>query len=194
MGRILVEAYAMHTNSLDGLLRPPPKSSTLLFIMIQIAAQRDNSRIETEIDNPTLVKPVHKAYAYIVQFDRLLVFREPDFPEAGVQVPGGTVELGETYSQAALREAQEETGLSKLRLVRKLGLSQRDTEGTESNPIFDHFFHLTTNEILPESWQHVEERPSNGGDPILFEFYWIKLHAAQTELWPWQSRFLKEFD
>ena len=162
--------------------------------MIQTAAQRDNSRLETEIDNRTIVKPVHKAYAYIVQFDRLLVFREPDFPEAGVQVPGGTVEPGETYSQAVLREAEEETGLGKLRLVRKLGLSQRDTVGDEATPIFDHFFHLTTNEILPESWQHFEKTPSNGGEPILFEFNWVKLKAAHTLLWPWQSRFLKGFD
>ena len=29
------------------------------------------------------------ALAYVTRGSRLLVFRQPDFPEAGVQVPGG---------------------------------------------------------------------------------------------------------
>ena len=36
-----------------------------------------------------------KVLAYIIQDDRLLVFRHTQFPEAGIQVPGGTVEQGE---------------------------------------------------------------------------------------------------
>ncbi|MBU1880260.1 MAG: NUDIX domain-containing protein, partial [Chloroflexi bacterium] len=39
----------------------------------------------------------------------LLLFQHP---YAGVQVPAGTVEDGETPAQAALREAAEETGLA----------------------------------------------------------------------------------
>ncbi len=35
-----------------------------------------------------------------------------EHPSAGIQVPTGTVELGESPSKAALREAQEETGLA----------------------------------------------------------------------------------
>ena len=61
-----------------------------------------------------------KVYAYITHGSRLLVFRHVDFPEAGIQVPGGTVEPGEEWEAAALREA-EETGLRDLRLVRQLG-------------------------------------------------------------------------
>ncbi len=41
----------------------------------------------------------------------LLVFEEPDFPEVGVQVPGGTVEPDEGVLAAARRELHEETGL-----------------------------------------------------------------------------------
>ncbi len=54
---------------------------------------------------------VEKALSYITRGQRLLVFRQPDFPEQGVQVPGGSVELGEQPAVAALREAREETGL-----------------------------------------------------------------------------------
>lgn len=55
-----------------------------------------------------------KAIAYITQGDRLLVFRQPQYPEAGIQVPGGTIEDGESADEAALREAREETGLAEL--------------------------------------------------------------------------------
>lgn len=41
----------------------------------------------------------------------LLVFDHPDVPEAGVQVPAGGVEAGETPAEAAIRELREESGL-----------------------------------------------------------------------------------
>ena len=40
-----------------------------------------------------------------------MVFTHRDIPEAGVQVPAGTVEEGETLDAAVLREVHEETGL-----------------------------------------------------------------------------------
>lgn len=48
----------------------------------------------------------------------LLVFQHPD---AGIQLPAGTVEPGEAFETAALREVEEETGLSNSRLISKLG-------------------------------------------------------------------------
>jgi 8-oxo-dGTP pyrophosphatase MutT (NUDIX family) len=48
----------------------------------------------------------------------LLVFRHPD---AGVQLPAGSVEPGEAFEAAALREVEEETGLMDARLVARLG-------------------------------------------------------------------------
>ena len=48
----------------------------------------------------------------------LLVFQHPT---AGVQLPAGTVEIGEDPAAAALREAQEESGLRELRLVCAIG-------------------------------------------------------------------------
>ena len=40
---------------------------------------------------------VEKAFAYITRDDELLVFRHVDSPEAGIQVPAGTIEPGELY-------------------------------------------------------------------------------------------------
>lgn len=37
--------------------------------------------------------PIRKVFAYITHGDEIVVFEEPDFPEAGTQVPGGTLRL-----------------------------------------------------------------------------------------------------
>jgi 8-oxo-dGTP pyrophosphatase MutT (NUDIX family) len=50
--------------------------------------------------------------------EELLLFQHP---YAGVQIPAGTVEPGETPEQAVLREAWEETGLEGLQILRSLG-------------------------------------------------------------------------
>lgn len=57
-----------------------------------------------------------KVVCYVTHQDRLLVFTHLDVPltVAGVQVPAGTIEPGETPRQAALREVREETGLTDL--------------------------------------------------------------------------------
>ncbi|NWF68865.1 MAG: NUDIX domain-containing protein [Chloroflexi bacterium] len=52
----------------------------------------------------------------------ILVFRHP---QAGVQLPAGTVEDSETFEAAALREAYEETGISGLRIVAFLGALEK---------------------------------------------------------------------
>jgi 8-oxo-dGTP pyrophosphatase MutT (NUDIX family) len=49
---------------------------------------------------------------------QILVFRHP---QAGIQVPAGTVELTEEPEIAVIREVKEETNISHVRLVNKLG-------------------------------------------------------------------------
>ena len=65
-----------------------------------------------------------KVIAYITQEDKLLVFRHPFHPEAGIQVPAGTIEPGESPQEAVLREAHEETGFSELELRAFLGMQE----------------------------------------------------------------------
>ncbi len=52
----------------------------------------------------------HKVFAYITSGTRLLVFRHPHFPEAGIQVSAGSLEVGEQPDEGVMREAAEDTG------------------------------------------------------------------------------------
>lgn len=59
----------------------------------------------------------------------LLIF---EHPYAGMQIPAGTVELGEEPEDAVLRKAREETGLKKLSVVKKLGMDHQFTGADEA--------------------------------------------------------------
>lgn len=67
-------------------------------------------------------KVLKKVTAFITQDigreRKLLVFRHP---HAGIQVPAGTVELGEEPESAVIREAREETSIFQVRMVKKVG-------------------------------------------------------------------------
>jgi ADP-ribose pyrophosphatase YjhB (NUDIX family) len=118
-----------------------------------------------------------KVYAYIVREDQILVFRHVDFPEAGLQVPGGTVEPGETPSAAVRREAAEETGLRGLRLVGLLGQVCRDMREFGLASLHERYYFLMNLENLaPARWVHDETDPSDGSaGPIALEFFWTSL-------------------
>jgi 8-oxo-dGTP pyrophosphatase MutT (NUDIX family) len=66
---------------------------------------------------------VRKAIVFITRDTldgrEVLVFQHP---HAGIQLPAGTVEDGETYEEGALREAYEETGVKNLSIVQHLGV------------------------------------------------------------------------
>ncbi len=120
-----------------------------------------------------------KVLIYITRGSRLLVFTHPDAPEAGIQVPGGTVEPGEMVEDAALREAIEETGLAGLRLNTYLGELERDMSDFGLEEIHHrYYFHVWCDEDAPESWEHGEFTPDNAStrtQTIVFDFHWVDL-------------------
>ena len=124
----------------------------------------------------------NKVYCYITQGDRLLVFRHVDFPEAGIQVPGGTIEPGEAPEMAALREAEEETGLRNLSLVGLFREVERDMSDFGRDEIQHRsFYHLLCEAETPAVWRHDETISSEGDGPIRFELTWASLrHEAPT--------------
>jgi 8-oxo-dGTP pyrophosphatase MutT (NUDIX family) len=120
-----------------------------------------------------------KVYAYILAEmegqKRLLVFEYVHRPEAGIQVPGGSVEPGEHISAAVMREAQEETGLTHLHLIKKLGVARRDLAEFGLTEVQErHYFLLECTDYPGDTWIAYEETPSDGSQgPIPFRFFWV---------------------
>ncbi|MGH2347817.1 MAG: NUDIX hydrolase [Chloroflexota bacterium] len=108
----------------------------------------------------------------------MLVFRHPRSPEAGIQVPAGSLEVGEQPDQGVMREAAEETGLSGLLIEALLGEQERNMADCGRDEIHHrHFYHLRCTDKAPETWLHAEQFPSDdtNGNPIEFEFFWARL-------------------
>lgn len=137
-----------------------------------------------------------KVVAYVTHAGRLLVFSHPDFPDAGIQVPAGTVRDGEAWEPAALREATEETGLAGLEIVRYLGERWLDRAPYGQDEIHRRrFFHLRCTQDPPETWQHGEFDPSDGSEgPIRFDFFWAPLPDGVPELIAEQGALVAELD
>jgi len=121
-----------------------------------------------------------KAYAYIARRNtdglELLVFRQKDHPEAGLQIPGGTVEDGEKPEVTAHREVLEEAGLTEMRLVQSLG-SRQYSHKTKQELQERFFFHFSTSSQLPETWDYtVASKSEDQG--FVFEYSWMPLEQT----------------
>ncbi|MEL6402728.1 MAG: NUDIX domain-containing protein [Chloroflexota bacterium] len=129
-------------------------------------------------------KHVRKAFAYITHGRKLLVFEQPDAPEAGIQVPAGSIEPNEAPADAARREAHEETGLKNLRLVRFLGQHTYDMSRWKPEIHQRYFYHLVyDSENIDASWEHGERFPSDqpdhdGSITHLFRLFWVDSDAC----------------
>jgi 8-oxo-dGTP pyrophosphatase MutT (NUDIX family) len=100
-----------------------------------------------------------RVVAYVVRDGDLLVFDHRDFPEAGTQVPAGTVEETEDPAVAVVREVLEECGVH-ARVIRDIGFT--DTIAPKrGEPRRNFFFELTTDDPRDE-WEHVVG--GGGGD------------------------------
>jgi 8-oxo-dGTP pyrophosphatase MutT (NUDIX family) len=88
--------------------------------------------------------------AYVTRGDELLVFQQRGDPTAGVQVPAGRLDAGESLHEGLARELDEETGV-RARIVRELGeLTRRHGR----HGVYEsHFFHCETDDRRDE-WEH----------------------------------------
>lgn len=123
-----------------------------------------------------------KAFVYLLRGGRdLLLLTHPDHPAAGIQVPAGTIEAGETPAAAALRELREETGLSRVRLTAFLGRTLFDLRPFGRAEIHRrHFFAARLEGMAPERWSHVEQHADYG--EVRFDLFWWPLSAGAPNL------------
>lgn len=128
-----------------------------------------------------MITPVPKVICYITWQGRLLVFTQPQRPDQGVQVPGGTIEPGEAPAAAALREAHEESGLTQFSVDAYLGSAHYDLKLDVGPPHSRHFFHLLCSTQPPEHWQHIEPATSVRPFTQRFDFHWEALQSAHLD-------------
>ncbi len=120
------------------------------------------------------------SYIYRNNKTEILVFTHQSFPEAGVQVVGGTLETGEEHIPALVREVFEESGLVvKASDFKKIGVTEYHRK---DKPEINHRHYFEMESIgLPETWTHivVSDGEDNG---LLFDFFWLKVGEARSRL------------
>lgn len=140
------------------------------------------------------MRTFHKAYVYLTCGTDLLVFNEPDTPWLGLQVPGGTVDPGESFLHGAMREFREETGLAvdaafeefarqdlPFETLPPVGPYKAPPERPLKGRHVRRHYHVRLPARPKETWEHYEMFPSGGGDPIRCRFFWIDLFGPDAE-------------
>nr|WP_314370370.1 NUDIX domain-containing protein [uncultured Acinetobacter sp.] len=101
----------------------------------------------------------------------ILAFRHP---LAGSQLVKGTIEQGEKYDEAAIRELYEEAGLTAEPNPKLMGSFM-----LKSNQQDWYFYLCETLAELLEIWVH----HCHDGGGLNFEFFWFPLHQKPREDW-----------
>jgi len=132
----------------------------------------------------TSISSKQKALAYITRkasdgTHQLLVHVHRDFPEAGIQVPAGTIEPDETPEEGCLREALEESGLKKLRIVEKLGHREVKAWWDSGKIHSRHFFHVLCDDTMPDAWSHTVTSGTADKD-LVFNYFWVPLDGESN--------------
>jgi 8-oxo-dGTP diphosphatase len=128
------------------------------------------------------VRERRKAVIYVTSANHLLVFREPDYPEVGIQPPGGTITDDETFAEGAARELLEETGI-RVAAPGLVEIGRQDYEYVSGGTLHRHhraYFHAITTEPTDRTWTRMETNPDGADHEILFALFWTPLTADLT--------------
>ncbi|MEM8861817.1 MAG: NUDIX domain-containing protein [Chloroflexota bacterium] len=102
---------------------------------------------------------------------QLLFHSFGDQPSLPVRLPGGGVDENEAVEDALFRELKEETGLTNLKIARKLGVQRYYKEYINAD-VERHDYLLVSADTLPDSWTHqVDGEGMDNGEN--FEFQWL---------------------
>ena len=122
---------------------------------------------------------IEKVYGFVLRECaaglELFVFEHAGQPEAGLQVPGGTVEDGEAPLAAVAREVAEESGLRLEGWEAVATLEHEEVPGSATpGPQRWHCFAVTPDATLPDAWLH-DPFGSASEHGLRFAYRWIAL-------------------
>ncbi|MGG0670556.1 NUDIX domain-containing protein [Lederbergia citrisecunda] len=126
-----------------------------------------------------------KVLAYITKDEhverKILVFEHKNHPEAGLQVPGGTIEEDEMLIDALYREIEEETGIRReqLQLNGKVHKENYFPENQKDVIHERNIFHLTFIGGEETEWDTIVN--STGKDNgMIFHCRWVPVNDLPT--------------
>ncbi|MEK5037058.1 NUDIX hydrolase [Sporosarcina sp. FSL K6-3457] len=121
-----------------------------------------------------------KVLAYITQGEeaqrKLLVFEHKEHPDAGLQVPGGTIETNELLIDALYREIEEETGIPRDHLELKGKVNKTNYFPPNKDIFYErNIFHLAYMGEKTSEWEHCV---AGGGedDGMIFCHRWVLIN------------------
>lgn len=116
---------------------------------------------------------------------QLLAFEWKGNPQNRLELPGGTVYLGEPVKAGVVRELWEESGLKDLKLIQKLGTYSYYKPKLKKT-VERHFFMFKGPKTLPDTWEHKVK--GKGGDRGMKACYrWLNAEEALLLDWEYHA-------
>jgi ADP-ribose pyrophosphatase YjhB (NUDIX family) len=113
--------------------------------------------------------------------NELLVFDHRGMPEVPTQVPAGRIDAHETLEEGVLREVEEETGLTDVRIAAELADADEFTQLFGPSAHRSWAFHAVAKAGGPDKWEHsVSGTGMDAG--LVFLCRWVPLDACPP-LW-----------
>jgi 8-oxo-dGTP pyrophosphatase MutT (NUDIX family) len=114
-----------------------------------------------------------RVVAYVTRGRELLVFDHRDQPDVPTQVPAGRVDPGESLEEGAVREVEEETGIS-VGVMTELAGPEEFAQLYGAGIHESHVFHAVAGPGGPDSWEH-QVRGSGVDAGLVFTCRWAPL-------------------
>ncbi len=141
---------------------------------------RSATRYQGRDDGTTLLKVLAYVTRRIGNDTELLVIDHRDHPDAGTQVPAGTIEPGESPEAAAIRELAEETGLTNATLVDRIDVYEWEKPETGQWQR-RHVYQFNAPVKTSDRWEYVVSA-GRGDKGLKFICYWLPIHVAEARL------------
>ncbi|PIC76387.1 NUDIX hydrolase [Sporosarcina sp. P19] len=123
-----------------------------------------------------------KVIAYITKGEgrhrKLLVYEQKDQPEAGLRVPGGTIERNELLLDALYREIEEESGIVRDELILEGKVKASKYFPEDKNVIYERtIFHFSYLGESRHEWEYIVEGEGKDAGQLL-SYRWMPLQEV----------------